>query len=182
MAHTNQQPHATLLKKLNTRNKRPHALITAATTGDALRHPNGLKPPLAEPINKRTRTDTTADPAALLRRIAALTKQLCEAKQQHKALERENAKLKHFIITTHEAPAPTPVRPSTRSIDTQTDPVSELDRYDDTCGEFYGQVSWDTHRLRRPILEHAVRRALERGKLRPRAYPYADCPEGTCMP
>lgn len=107
MAHTIQQPHATLLKKLNTRNKRPHALIAAATTDDALRHPNGLEPPLAEPINKRARTNTTADSAALLRRITALTKQLFEAKQQHKALECENAKLKHFIIATHEAPTPT---------------------------------------------------------------------------
>lgn len=180
MARTNYKPHASLLKKLSTRTKRPQALIAAATTGDAARHFNGLEPPLAEPLNKRARTDATVDPAALMRRIAALTKQLCEAKQQHTALERENTKLKRYIIATHEAP--TPVRHSTRSIGTQTDPVPELDRYDVTCGEFYGQVSWDTHRLRRPILEHAVRRALERSKLRPRAYPYADCPEGACMP
>jgi len=183
MARTNYKPHASLLKKLNTRTKRPQALIAAATTGDAARHLNGLEPPLAEPLNKRARTDATADPAALMRRIAALTKQLCEAKQQQASLEREHATLKRYLISTHEAPSPTPKqRPSSRSIGTQTDPVPEIDRYNVTCGEFYGQVSWDTHRLRRPILEHAIKRAAERGKLRPRAYPFADCPEGSCLP
>jgi hypothetical protein len=163
MSRTNRKPHATLLKKLHAHAKRPQALIAAATASDAARHLYGLEPPLAEPPTKCARSDHSTDTAALMRRIAVLTKQLCEVTQQQMT--------------------PTPKRrPSTRSIGSQTDPVPELERYSVLCGEFYGQVSWDTHRLRRPILEHAVKKALERGQLRLRTYLYADYPEGTCMP
>lgn len=140
---------ASILKKLNARPPRPHALTTAVSANQAS-HPT-VEPPL-----KRARTESPTK-EDLVRHIAVLTKQVHDLNKGIK-------------------------QPNTRTIGVQTEPCIELENYDAVCGEFEDQVSWDTYRFRRPVLETAVRRALQYGMMKPHRYPYRDYPEGDWIP